>query len=66
MSEAIQAEECDEASALLLMLINKIHATKTRTGARLRIDLSVTEMDRLCAWGDANKDLDERQRVAAE
>jgi hypothetical protein len=52
-------EEYREASALLLMLINKIHATQTSGGARLRIDLANWEMDWLCAWGEANEDLEE-------
>jgi hypothetical protein len=58
MCEAL-ADEAGEASALLLLLIGKIHATRTPKGARLRIDLADTEMDWLCAWGAANEDAEE-------
>ncbi|MEJ0049979.1 MAG: hypothetical protein WDN02_01975 [Methylovirgula sp.] len=37
------------------MLISKIHASNKDGGARLRIDLAESEMDRLCAWQAAGE-----------
>ncbi len=48
-----------EASELLQMLISKIHASNKDGGARLRIDLAESEMDRLCAWDAADEDVED-------
>ncbi len=48
-----------EASELLQMLISKIHASNKDGGARLRIDLTESEMDWLCAWQAAGEDTED-------
>jgi hypothetical protein len=49
-----------EASALLLMLIPKIHARCDPDGAMdMHIKLDPTEADWFCAWGAANEDWEE-------
>jgi hypothetical protein len=53
-------EEEFEASALLLMLINKIHAAAEEGGGvHVSMDLSDAEFDWLCAWGAVNEDAEE-------
>lgn len=53
-------EEDFEASALLLMLIGKLHATVDKDGAMdVNIKLTGSESDWLCAWGAANEDMED-------
>ncbi len=49
-----------EASAILLMLLGKIHATVDKDGSMdINMKLNPADSDRLCAWGAAHEDAEE-------
>jgi hypothetical protein len=52
--------EYREASAILLMMIGKIHAIVDKFGAMdINIKLDPAESDWLCEWGAANEDIED-------